>query len=235
VIRTVDARAVVLDIEGTISSLAFVKQELFPFARHHLAAYVGAHEAAVAGILDQVRSAEGAAELDTQQVIAALLRWMDEDRKSAPLKTLQGMIWRQGFDSGELRGHFYDDAVRAIRHWHQRGVQIHIYSSGSVEAQRLLFSHSAYGDLTPLIAGHFDTTTGSKLDSRSYRAIASSIGQPPTAILFLSDHPSEIEAASAAGLQAILVNREAGSKVDPGAGTISSFDDLAVAGAPEGH
>ena len=234
-IRTVEARAVVLDIEGTISSLAFVKQELFPFARHHLAAYVGAHEAAVAGILDQVRSAEGDAELDTQEVIAVLLRWMDEDRKSSPLKTLQGMIWRQGFDSGELRGHFYDDAVRAIRHWHQRGVQIHIYSSGSVEAQKLLFSHSAYGDLTPLIAGYFDTTTGSKLDSRSYRAIASGIDQPPSAILFLSDHPGEIEAASAAGLQAILVNREAGSKGDTGAGTISSFDDLAVAGAPEHH
>jgi enolase-phosphatase E1 len=231
VIRTADVRAVVLDIEGTISSLEFVKQELFPFARRHLVGYIRAHEAEIVGILDQVRAAEGDPALDTHQIIAVLLRWMDEDRKSPPLKALQGMIWRQGFESGELRGHFYDDAVRAIRQWHQRGLQIHIYSSGSMEAQKLLFSHSAYGDLTLLLAGHFDTTTGSKLDSRSYRAIAIAIGQVPKTILFLSDHPGEIEAASTAGLQAILVNREARSKDDSGAGTISTFDELAVAGA----
>jgi enolase-phosphatase E1 len=226
VTSTVDPRAVLLDIEGTISSLAFVQEELFPFARRHLAHYVRTHEPAVAGILDQVRRAEGDTQLDTPQVIAVLLRWMDEDRKYPPLKTLQGLVWRQGFDSGELRGHLYDDAVRAIRRWHQRGVRIHIYSSGSVEAQKLLFRHSTHGDLTPLLAGHFDTTTGSKLDGRSYRAIASSIGEPVCGILFLSDHPGEIEAATAAGLQATLVQRATDSRRTPDSRAIADLDGL---------
>jgi len=226
VTSTVQPRAVVLDIEGTISSLAFVKEQLFSFARWHLADYVRTHEAALAGILDQVRRTEGHPELDTPQVIAVLLRWMDEDRKHPPLKTLQGKIWRQGFESGELRGHLYDDAVRAIRRWHRSGVPVHIYSSGSVEAQQLLFRHSTHGDLRPLIAGYFDTTTGSKLDSRSYRAIASRIGEPASCILFLSDHPGEIEAARDAGLQATLVMRETTSDAAPDAGAIGGFDEL---------
>jgi enolase-phosphatase E1 len=226
VTSTVQPHAVVLDIEGTISSLAFVKEQLFPFARRHLADYVHAHEAAVAGILEQVRHTEGDDRLDTPQAIAVLLRWMDEDRKHPPLKTLQGMVWRQGFHSGELQGHLYDDAVRAIRRWHQRGVRIHVYSSGSVEAQRLLFRHSTHGDLTPLLAGHFDTTMGSKLDSRSYRAIASRIGAPARSILFLSDHPREIEAAGAAGLQATLVRRETDASAPPDARAIGNFDEL---------
>ncbi len=224
--------AVVLDIEGTTSSIEFVKDELFPFARRRIAAYVREHESAVAEILDQVRSTEGNADLDTEQLIAVLLRWMDEDRKLSPLKTLQGMIWQRGFDSGELRAHFYDDAVRAIRQWHQRGVPIYIYSSGSIAAQKLLFSHTAFGDLTPLLSGHFDTTTGSKLEARSYQAIAASIGHPAAKTLFLSDHALEIQAATNAGMQAILVNREAASGATANGNTISSFDELVQAQAP---
>jgi enolase-phosphatase E1 len=175
--------AVVLDIEGTISSIEFVKHHLFPYARRHISQYVREHESALSGILDQVRSTEGNADLDTGQLIEVLLRWMDEDRKLAPLKTLQGMIWQQGFDSGELRAHFYDDAVRAMREWHQRGVPIYIYSSGSIAAQKLLFSHTSYGDLSTLLSGYFDTTTGSKLETRSYQAIAARIGHPAAAIV----------------------------------------------------
>lgn len=225
-------RAVVLDIEGTTSSIEFVKDQLFPFARRHITAYVREHETAVSEILDQVRSTEGNADLDTEQLIAVLLRWIDEDRKATPLKTLQGMIWQRGFESGELCAHFYDDAVRALRQWHQRGVPIYIYSSGSIAAQKLLFSHTAYGDLTPLLSGHFDTTTGSKLETRSYQRIAASIGHPAAAILFLSDHALEIQAASAAGMQAILVDRAAVPGAAANGNTISSFDELALAAAP---
>jgi 5-methylthioribose kinase len=232
VIATGDIRAVVLDIEGTTSSIAFVKDELFPFARRHITAYVREHESAIAEILDQVRSAEGNADLGTEQLIAVLMRWMDEDRKVSPLKTLQGMIWQRGFDSGELRAHFYEDAVRAIRQWHQRGVPIYIYSSGSIAAQKLLFSHTAFGDLTPLLSGHFDTTTGSKLEARSYRAISASIGLPGAATLFLSDHAPEIQAAIAAGMQAILVNREAASGGTANGSAISNFDELVAAQPP---
>jgi 5-methylthioribose kinase len=224
--------AVVLDIEGTTSSIEFVKDHLFPFARRHISAYVHEHGSAVAEILDQVRSTDGNADLDTEQLIAVLLRWMDEDRKLSPLKTLQGMIWQSGFDSGELHAHFYDDAVRGIKQWHQRGVPIYIYSSGSIAAQKLLFSHTAYGDLTPLLTGHFDTTTGSKLEARSYQAIAASIGHPAAAILFLSDHALEIQAASAAGMQAILVNREAASGAAANSNAIGNFDELVAAQAP---
>jgi len=228
--------AVVLDIEGTTSSIEFVKDQLFPFARRHIRDYVREHESALSEILDQVRSTENNAKLDTDQLIAVLSRWMDEDRKLAPLKTLQGMIWQQGFDSGELRAHVYDDALRAIRQWHRRGVPIYIYSSGSIAAQKLLFSHTEHGDLTPLLAGHFDTTTGSKLETRSYQAITASIGRPAAATLFLSDHPLEIQAANSAGMQAILVNREAApAAAAPAAAAngnaISSFDELVMPAA----
>lgn len=229
--------AVVLDIEGTISSIEFVKHHLFPYARRHISQYVREHESALSGILDQVRSTEGNADLDTGQLIEVLLRWMDEDRKLAPLKTLQGMIWQQGFDSGELRAHFYDDAVRAMREWHQRGVPIYIYSSGSIAAQKLLFSHTSYGDLSTLLSGYFDTTTGSKLETRSYQAIAARIGHPAAASLFLSDHPLEIQAANAAGMQAILVNRAAAPAAAPAAAAngaaISSFDELIAPETPQ--
>jgi 5-methylthioribose kinase len=232
VIESGNICAVVLDIEGTTSSLEFVKDQLFPFARRHITAYVREHESAVSEILDQVRGIEGNADLDTGQLIAVLLRWMDEDRKVSPLKTLQGMIWQSGFDSGELCAHFYDDAVRAIRLWNQRGVPIYIYSSGSIAAQKLLFSHTAYGDLTPLLSGYFDTTTGSKLESRSYRTIAASIGQPAALTLFLSDHALEIQAATSAGMQAVLVDRATAPGPAANGNTISSFDELAPAPAP---
>ncbi len=223
-----DIGAVVLDIEGTTSSLEFVHDHLLPFARRHIRAYVREHAPEVAGILDQVRRIEGKPDLDTDGVIEVLLGWMDQDRKIGPLKALQGMIWQQGFDSGELSAHFYDDAVRALRQWHQRGVPLYIYSSGSIAAQKLLFSHTAFGDLTPLLSGYFDTTIGPKLEAGSYRTIAQSIGQPPAAILFLSDHPLEIQAAHSAGLQAILVTREPAPGANGNGHSIGTFDELRI-------
>jgi enolase-phosphatase E1 len=207
VIEIRNVHAVVADIEGTTSSLAFVKEVLFPYARRSLPAYVRDHLSKLAAIAAQIETQCGQSPLSGQELTEILLQWMEEDRKVTPLKALQGMIWRAGYECGELEGHVYEDAVRALRKWRASGLEIHIYSSGSVEAQKLLFAHTAYGDLTPLLSGYFDTTTGSKLESRAYERIASSLGLPASTIVFLSDHSGEICAAAAAGLQTVLLAR----------------------------
>jgi len=220
--------AVVVDIEGTTSSMAFVKEHLYPYARRHLPDYVRQHSGAIQDITDEVGRIEGNASLDTPQLIAALMRWMDEDRKITPLKALQGLVWQRGFDSGALRAPVYEDAVRALKRWREQGLKLYVYSSGSVAAQRMLFLHTERGDLTPLFTGHFDTSTGSKLEAESYRTIARSIALPAEMILFLSDHPGEIEAARDAGMRALCVNRE---PVPPSASqphSIRSFDEIVL-------
>jgi enolase-phosphatase E1 len=221
-------RAIVLDIEGTTSSVAFVKEQLFPFVRRRIPGYVREHQSELRDILDEIRRVEGKGQLDTSQLIEVLLRWMSEDRKTTALKTLQGIIWKQGYDSGELRAHVYDDAVRALRRWHESGLLLYIYSSGSVAAQKLLFSHTQQGDLTPLFSGYFDTTTGSKLEAGSYKAIAAAIGLPADVILFLSDHPGEIKAAAAAGMQINLVDREGAELLAANSGAVGSFDAITL-------
>ncbi len=221
-----DVQAVVTDIEGTTSSLAFVKEVLFPYARRSLPAYVRDHESELGAIAAQVETLCSRSPLNPHQLTEVLLHWMDEDRKVTPLKTLQGMIWRAGYESGELQGHVYEDAVRALRKWHDGGLRIYIYSSGSIEAQKLLFAHTTYGDLTPLLSGYFDTTTGPKLESRSYETIARFVGSPASAIAFLSDHPGEIRAAASAGMQTVLLARDGPSAAAPN--TARSFDEIAL-------
>jgi enolase-phosphatase E1 len=208
VIEVRGVRAVLTDIEGTTSSLAFVKDVLFPYARNALPDFVRAHELELKALINDVAATVGKTHLTTQETIDTLLQWMDEDRKATPLKTLQGMIWKRGYESGALRSHVYEDAVRALRQWHAQGLQISVYSSGSIAAQKLLFSHTPYGDLTPLFNGYFDTTTGPKLESRSYEKIAEALRLAAKSIVFLSDHAGETQAAAAAGMQTVLVARE---------------------------
>jgi len=222
-------RAVVVDIEGTTSSIAFVKEHLYPYARRRIPEYVREHAGAIQDIIDEVRRIEGSFSLDIPQLIAVLLSWMDDDRKLTPLKTLQGLVWREGFDSGTLCAPVYDDARRALTRWREQGLRLYVYSSGSVAAQRLLFSHTEQGDLTSLFSGYFDTTTGSKLTAESYRAIARSVGLPPESILFLSDHAGEIEAARAAGMQAVWVDRGPVSVSNKEPPRIRSFDEIVLA------
>ncbi len=183
-------RAVVTDIEGTTSSLSFVKDVLFPYARKHIAKFLEQHrsEPQVLHQLDEVRRMAGKS-LSDEEVAAELERWIREDRKATPLKTLQGMIWEAGFRGGRFQGHVYEDAVRRLREWRARGIRLYVFSSGSVQAQKLLFGHSAHGDLTPLFSGYFDTTLGPKREPESYRAIAHIIGQPLSETLFLSERP----------------------------------------------
>jgi enolase-phosphatase E1 len=231
VIEIRNVHAVVADIEGTTSSAAFVKEVLFPYARQHLPAYVRDHLSELGAIVAQTEALCKQSLQSVEQLTEVLLEWMQEDRKITPLKALQGMIWRAGYECGELEGHVYEDAVRALRKWRASGLEIHIYSSGSIEAQKLLFAHTAYGDLTPLLSGYFDTTTGSKLESRAYERIASSLGLPASTIVFLSDDAGEIRAASGAGLQTVLLAR--GSASGDALNVAHSFDEIVLYGRHE--
>lgn len=197
-------QAILLDIEGTTSSISFVTETLFPYARAHLRDFLTEHADAAAPIL---------AEVPGDDPVATLLDWIDEDRKAIPLKTLQGMIWALGYADGTLKGHVYPDTPDALRRWRGEGIPVHIYSSGSVAAQKLLFRNSVAGDLTPLLSGYFDTTSGPKRDAGSYAKIAATLGLPPAAMLFVSDVQAEVDAARDAGMQAALIAREGGGDV----------------------
>jgi enolase-phosphatase E1 len=207
-------KAILTDIEGTTSSIAFVADVLFPYARARLADYVAAHPAETAQILAEVAASEPG------DPVATLLRWIDEDRKATPLKALQGMIWSDGYASGAFRGHIYPDAVAGLQRWHAAGIALYVFSSGSVPAQKLLFGHSEAGDLTPLFSGYFDTTTGPKREAASYAKIAEAIGIAPADVLFLSDTPEEVAAARGAGMAARLIDRAGRSR------DIASFDEI---------
>lgn len=197
-------RAIVTDIEGTTSSIAFVAETLFPYARDRIDDFVVEHRDLAAPILAEVRTAEPGDPVDT------LKRWIDEDRKAPPLKSLQGMIWAEGYRSGALRGHVYPDAAEMLRRWHAQGLPLYVFSSGSIDAQKLIFGYSVEGDLAQLFSGWFDLSTGSKRDPQSYAKIAAAIGGDPATILFLSDVAAEIDAAREAGLQTRLIDRSRG-------------------------
>lgn len=209
---SIAARAVLVDIEGTTSTIAFVHEVLFPYADEHLDAYVAAHRAepAVAeALLDAAREAGEPPDADDATVLAHLHRWIAEDRKSTPLKALQGLVWSEGYARGELRGHVYPDAAAGLRRWHAAGLALYVYSSGSVPAQKVLFGSSEHGDLTSLFSGYFDTTTGPKREPASYAAIARAIDLEPGEIVFLSDVDAELDAARASGLQTVRLLRPA--------------------------
>lgn len=210
-------KAIVTDIEGTTSSLSFVMDVLFPYANEHLASYVTGHadDPAVREQLDAV-SREVGRTLTANEAIEQLQGWIEENKKIAPLKSLQGMIWEAGYVCGDFTGHVYEDAVRNLRAWHEKGVRLYVYSSGSVHAQKLLFGFSDFGDLTPLFSGYFDTHIGHKRETSSYEIIASEIGVRAGDILFLSDIREELDAARTAGMQTRWLVRDA-DVIDPNA------------------
>lgn len=193
-------KAILTDIEGTTSSLSFVHETLFPYARARLPTYVAEHGGD----------------------LAQLLAWMDADAKVTELKDIQGRIWAEGYAAGELTGHVYPDAAEALRRWHDEGLTLAVFSSGSVPAQKLIFGHSDQGDLAPVFSGWFDTTTGPKREAMSFVLIADALGISPADILFLSDIAAETDAAKAAGMRALLIDRENGQ------GDIASFAEIAL-------
>ncbi|MFC3653596.1 acireductone synthase [Dyella humi] len=196
-------RAIVTDIEGTTSSISFVKDVLFPYARKRLPAYIETHgdKPEVQHWLHEAAKEAGIVEASRQEVLELLLRWIDEDRKSTALKALQGMIWQEGYESGEYRAHVYPEVAARLHAWRGEGLHLYVYSSGSVPAQKLLFRYSESGDLSPLFAGNFDTETGPKREQASYERIVEAIGERPEHVLFLSDVVEELDAARAAGLR----------------------------------
>lgn len=206
-------KAIVTDIEGTTSSIDFVHQSLFPYARQHMRAFLRAQAGndAVQRELAEVERQENR-DLSLDEAADVLEQWIAEDRKYTPLKALQGMIWRQGYEAGELKGHVYPDTPEALRRWQGEGRKLYVYSSGSEEAQRLIFGYSDAGDLTPLFSGYFDTRIGGKREAASYRNILKHIGLPGEQVLFLSDIGEELDAAQAAGMKTCQLLRDERTK-----------------------
>ena len=201
-------RAILTDIEGTTSSISFVKDVLFPYARRALPAFVAAHgdEPGVRRWLDQVAAETGGVCQD-EMIVETLQGWIDQDRKHTALKALQGMIWADGYRAVDFTAHIYGDAAAALQAWKAAGLPLYVYSSGSVPAQRLFFGHSDAGDLTGLISGWFDTEVGGKREAGSYRRIVEAIGHEASDVLFLSDVVEELDAAREAGLGTVLLDR----------------------------
>jgi enolase-phosphatase E1 len=209
-------KAIVTDIEGTTSSIAFVKDVLFPYAAKNLPSWLedNCDDPAVRRQVENIAETIARPASDIAAVIKQLLEWIEHDVKATPLKALQGMLWKSGYESGDYRAHVYEDAVQKLKDWHAAGIPLYVYSSGSVQAQKLFFQYSRYGDMRNLFSGYFDTTTGAKSDADSYRKIATSIGVPPAELLFLSDVESEVSAAVEAGFDAVLVARDEEASTD---------------------
>jgi enolase-phosphatase E1 len=263
--------SVLLDIEGTTSSISFVKDLLFPYARNHVAEYLQEHwndeecqtyvqsiretvdveikhaidladlgERTVCNLrpvpqaIDESTVEAEQQKLYKESIMEAVLHnvrvWMDEDRKITCLKELQGAIWRGGYRSGMIKGHLFPDVVIAMQKIKSFGMKLYIYSSGSVAAQKLLFKNSVSGDVTPLISGYFDTTTGLKDESTSYTKIAEAISESPSKIIFLTDMEAEAEAAHKASMNVALAVRPGNHPLSRTTldkyTTISSFDEL---------
>jgi enolase-phosphatase E1 len=210
-------RAVLLDIEGTTSSVQFVYEVLFPFARRELTDFLrrrwadadvaGSGDRATTGSLTAWVGLDATPEGARERVAAEAIRLMDGDVKATGLKELQGLIWQEGYAAGRLKSHVYPDVPPALRCWAEQGLDLRIFSSGSVAAQKVFFAHTDAGDLLPLFHGHYDTTTGPKREAESYRSIAADMKLPTTAILFLSDVRQELDAATEAGMRTGLVVR----------------------------
>ena len=218
-------KCILLDIEGTTSSISFVYDVMFPFVRENLDPFLAENwrQEAVADCLpllaeDIGQTFSGWLPSDdalAQRVVAnAVIGLMDDDVKATGLKKLQGQIWKSGFESGQMVAHVYEDVPEAIEHWISAGSQIRIYSSGSVQAQKLFFGHTVAGDLLSKFAGHYDTTIGSKKVSASYSAIAEDAGISPADFVFVSDVIEELQAAREAGMGTVLSIRPGNKSID---------------------
>ncbi|MEB3225806.1 MAG: acireductone synthase [Synechococcus sp.] len=220
---------VLMDIEGTTTSVSFVFDVLFPYFRENIQIIADrAQEPEIAAILQQVQDLvhqETGESLDQTGAIAKLHQWSVEDRKVAPLKAMQGFLWEEGYKKGDFRGHVYPDVLPKLKQWQTQGIQLGIYSSGSVKAQKLLFGYSEYGDLTGYFNYFFDLKVGQKREVQSYQAIAQTIDLPPAHILFLSDIPAELDAAAQAGYQTIQLVRP-GTTASPHHQQVPDFSTL---------
>ncbi len=220
--------AVVMDIEGTTTSIDFVTSVLYPYARAHLPNFIRKHrnEPKVEKVMDEAREAGGV--FNDEAVVVRMCHWMERDQKVTPLKTLQGLIWEEGYRSGQLVSHVYADVPPALRNWYGCGIRLYSYSSGSAHAQRLIYGHTIAGDLTPLLSDYFDTRMGHKRDVMAYRRIAAAIDTEPRRILFLSDVRAELDAAREAGWQTVWLVREGSPPLAASHRRATRFDQINV-------
>lgn len=221
--------AFLLDIEGTTTPIDFVHKVLFPFARERMDEFVAEHltelgpeahllAAEAAKDIESGNYSEGFDEHSANSVSGYLKYLIDNDRKSTPLKSIQGMVWKRGYESGQLASLVFSDVPGAFERWHSDGDSINIYSSGSALAQVLLFRHTDHGDLTGFIDNYFDTNIGHKREEHSYRKIAERLDFEPGEILFISDVDAELDAARAAGMETLLSVREGNPAQENAAG-----------------
>jgi enolase-phosphatase E1 len=222
-------RAILLDIEGTTTPIRFIYEELFPYVRRHLHEYFDEHRDSsdLQSDVEMLRR-ESAGELPgAWDPIAYCLWLMDHDRKSTGLKSIQGKIWASGYQKGELKGEVFEDVPLALKLWSGKGVDVAIFSSGSVLAQKLLFTNSTAGNMSVYISRYFDTNTGSKTSPHSYERIASQMSRMPSDMLFVSDIASELDAAKTAGMECLLSVRP-GNSPQPVSGykVITSFSEI---------
>ena len=222
---------VLMDIEGTTTDIAFVHKVLFPYSAERMEAFVlkNVEEPEVRRQLDDVKltvQTEDNRAIDDGEAVQTLLRWVAEDRKHGALKALQGMIWKEGFETKAYQGHVYQDVPPALAAWKSQGTRLGIYSSGSVQAQQLLFGHSVAGDLTPNFEAYFDTAMGAKRETAAYTEIARQLQLPPQAVLFLSDVEAELEAASAAGMHVMQLVRDEQTTASTKFPHVSSFTEI---------
>jgi enolase-phosphatase E1 len=220
---------VLTDIEGTTTSVSFVYDVLFPYFRDHIwelknMSNHNSVDAAFNEIKEIVLAEEGIQLETSEQIIQKLDSWCKEDRKITPLKTLQGILWKIGYETGELKGHIYEDVPITLEKWHTLGLKMGVFSSGSVKAQKLIFGYSEKGDLTTYFSNYFDTKTGMKRESETYVKIAQELRLEPSTILFLSDIVQELEAAHKAGFQTIQLVRP-GTKKEWG-NSVSGFAEI---------
>lgn len=228
----VSADVVVLDIEGTTSAAGFILGDLYDYARPRLEGVLTRDDDAVRAARAAAIAETGLASTATDAEIAAALReLMASDVKSTPLKTLQGILWAEGFAAGDIHSQFFDDVPPRLRAWREAGLRLAVYSSGSVASQVPWYRHAPQGDLTPLIEAWFDTVSaGPKKDAASYDRIAEALGAPAGRILFLTDHPDEVTAARAAGWQTVALDRagEPWHGASFATAAVASFDEIEV-------
>jgi enolase-phosphatase E1 len=221
--------AIVVDIEGTTSPTSSVREGLYDYTRRHLGQWLADNLGGAADpVIAETRELAGQSDAGPAELAEILCDWLNSDVKAEPLKTAQGLICAEGFRNGVLHGEFFDDVPPALTAWHDLGIALHVFSSGSVRNQQDWFANARGGELASLVSGWFDlATAGAKHENTSYETIAEAIGQPPYRILFLSDHPDELDAAAAASWSVLGVDRPGEpNSARPPHRWIQSFDEV---------